>query len=319
MFVRPHNEIVGNKYFQSGQMQIILLGTLFFVSLVLTGGLFTTQPTAIAPKTGFNLNNTPVPSPADTERQNLQLKTLGFITPSPTPIIGPSCFHFYTDDCSPRNCCASCMDNSSGTAGNYYIGPITGSSNAKFWCDAKPVIYLYPPEPTTVTVRLQVPGQILVSDPLYPKEGWQNITAYPNGTILYKGKEYKELFYEASITPISPPKNGVVVSKSQIAATLAEIANRLGFNNIESAALVDFWTNKLTMINKPYMLISYFEKSAKQKIDKVIIQPPPDTFIEYILYFKPIDNPISATALQFPPFPERKGFTAVEWGGIIDK
>src|SRR5207248_2364939 len=47
-------------------------------------------------------------------------------------------------------------------------------SDGRTYCIAKPVIYLYPQTPTKVQVSLKVPGEIYISDPLYPKgTGWQ--------------------------------------------------------------------------------------------------------------------------------------------------
>ena len=63
-------------------------------------------------------------------------------------------------------------------------------------CIWKPVIYLYPTKKTLVDVKVSVPGEIVVSDPLIEKleesvlrslggGGWKNVTAYPHGSLLY--------------------------------------------------------------------------------------------------------------------------------------
>ena len=50
---------------------------------------------------------------------------------------------------------------------------------------------------------------------------------------------------------------------------------------------------------------------------KLDVNPKPDTEIRLIFYFKPLDEKID---LPEPVFEkkERKGFTVVEWGGVID-
>ncbi|MBI4084509.1 MAG: hypothetical protein HY431_01245 [Candidatus Levybacteria bacterium] len=187
------------------------------------------------------------------------------------------------------------------------------------WCDAKPIIYLYPTKPTLVDVVLTVPGEVVVSDPLYPVGGWKNVLAYPDGQLIYKGKTYKELFYEAAITPIDIPKNGIIVEKEQIQAELEKIGFRLGLIKHELADFVSFWTDRLSKSDSPYMMISVFSPEDKEKIDKVTISPTPDTFIQFIMYYKPLEHPYPIAPLILPNEPPKRiGFTAVEWGGILD-
>ena len=47
----------------------------------------------------------------------------------------------------------------------------------------KPVIYLYPEEETDIHVRLTLDGDLTVSYPAYPDDGW-NITATPDGLVV---------------------------------------------------------------------------------------------------------------------------------------
>ena len=46
---------------------------------------------------------------------------------------------------------------------------------------AKPVIYLYPEEETTVSVQLDYTGQLTTTYPAYG-DGW-TVTAHPDGTL----------------------------------------------------------------------------------------------------------------------------------------
>lgn len=45
------------------------------------------------------------------------------------------------------------------------------------------------------------------------------------------------------------------------------------------------------------------------------IKPNPDTIIRVLMTFKGLENPIDVEEQKLIP-PERKGFVAVEWGGI---
>lgn len=187
------------------------------------------------------------------------------------------------------------------------------------WCDAKPVIYLYPKKRTTVSVAIIVPGTIPVSDPLYPVGGWKGIDAFPDGTFIYKNHSYKELFYEAAIKPVAPPTTGTIVSLAQLQPTLQRMTNQLGLTASEQQEFLAYWLAKLKNLKSNYLLISVFSPEQKEIIDHVDITPKPDTFIAFIMYFKPVNKPFALPDLVIPTPPQRNGFTAVEWGGIVDR
>lgn len=188
-----------------------------------------------------------------------------------------------------------------------------------YWCNAKPVIYLYPKTKTTVNVSVKVPGTIPVSIPTYPSGGWRNIEAYPDGSFIYQGKTYHELFYESNVTPITPPDSGIVVSAANLQSSLQEITTKLGLAENEQQEFLAYWIPRLGALNAPYILISVFSQESKDIIDVVDITPKPDTFIQFIMYYKGLQNPVFIKPLSLPAsIPARTGFTAVEWGGIID-
>ena len=67
-------------------------------------------------------------------------------------------------------------------------------------CAAKPVIYLYPEQETTVSVSLDYAGTLTATYPAY-ENGW-TVTAEPDGTLYDEnGDEYSYLFWEARTTP----------------------------------------------------------------------------------------------------------------------
>jgi hypothetical protein len=205
--------------------------------------------------------------------------------------------------------------NSCSCSGN----TCTGTGTDPYWCDAKPVIYLYPTEKTLVDVSLKVPGTIPVSDPFYPQEGWNNIVAYPDGTFIYKNKEYKELFYEAAIRPSDRPTNGIIIATDQLRKQLQDMTTKLGLKKTEQEEFIQYWIPRLQDLHSKYVLVSLFSPEQKDKIDHVDITPKPDTFIQFIFYFKPLDTVIAVDPLVLPSALQRKGFTAVEWGGIVDR
>ncbi|MCL5432779.1 MAG: hypothetical protein M1524_01540 [Patescibacteria group bacterium] len=186
------------------------------------------------------------------------------------------------------------------------------------WCELKPVIYLYPTKETLVNVEVLVTGKVVVSDPLY-ENGWKNVRAYPDGKLIYKGKEYKELFYEASLDDVRPPKNGFVIKTENLRFELDKILTKIGLIKNEKEEFLDFWVGKMSEYNSPYVLFSLIDKDEKDRVDRIIIQPEPDTRIEFLAYFKPLNNPISVSPLILPDQPPKRiGFVEVEWGGTID-
>lgn len=195
---------------------------------------------------------------------------------------------------------------------NSRIAPTDGS-----FCLAKPVIYLYPTKTTFVDVKIQVPGKIIESDPLY-EGGWKNVEAHPDGSLIYKGHKYHELYYESSVNKVNPPLKGLVIPRNDIEKRLRDLTTKLGLIPFEQKELVDYWLPKLNELNSPYLLISVIDQKEKERIDHVEIAPAPDTKIEFLLYFKPLENLIDIKPLELLEIPKRIGFTEVEWGGTID-
>jgi len=195
---------------------------------------------------------------------------------------------------------------------SYRLAPIDGT-----YCIGKPVIYLYPTKKTLVDVSVETSGNIVVSDPLYPTGGWKDVLAYPDGNLTYENKNYRELFYETNVTDIKKPDNGLLIEARDIEKTLKELNKRLGLTEFESKELSDFWVPKLKKIS-PYLLVSLIQGEEKERLDRLNINPSPDTLIEILYYFKPLDKPVKIPVLNLPDTPKRTGFTAVEWGGTID-
>jgi hypothetical protein len=289
------------------------------------------------------------------QQQNLQLKNLTF-KQKPTPA-NDSCNHDngkpivnsgeqydpttadackclqYVIECKDRRCSKyiSLGGNPQPTvpAG----GPPCGTEQASFdtWCQSsaltsgdgtyclgKPVIYLYPEKTMPVKVTIKTTGKIVVSDPLYPEGGW-DVIANPNGQIVYQGKSYTELFYESETRALSRPKAGIIMDRQNLKEELSAFITRLGLTKAdEQKEFLEWWIPRLNALNSPYVFVSILDKQEKARLDKVDISPKPDTFIDFIVYFKPLNSPIDIQPLNLPQAPKRTGFTAIEWGGVID-
>jgi hypothetical protein len=186
-------------------------------------------------------------------------------------------------------------------------------------CIAKPIVYLYPTEITMVDVSVTTPGEIFISDPLYPEGGWQDVEAHPDGTLYYEGKKYKELFYESTVVEkIERPEAGIWIKAKDIEPELRRITTQLGLINGEQEDFLEFWVPVLNNMKSPYIYFSILPPDEKDAVDRLTISPEPDTRIEFIAYFKPFQQTFDIEPLELPQTPpERVGFTEVEWGGTI--
>jgi hypothetical protein len=105
---------------------------------------------------------------------------------------------------------------------------------------------------------------------------------------------------------------------NQVAQTLKNMTTQLGLKNTEQQEFLTYWMERLTDLHSKYILISVFSPEEKEIIDHVDIAPKPDTFIGFIFYYKAVSQPYTLPPISLPTPPARNGFTAVEWGGIID-
>ena len=178
---------------------------------------------------------------------------------------------------------------------------------------AKPIIYLYPEEETEVTVSLGYPEKITTSYPKY-ENGW-NVTAKPDGTLIYNqtGRELYSLYWEGDNNIAIDTKEGFVVKGEDSARFLEEKLEILGLNERETEEFIVYWLPKLEA-NK-YNFIR-FETMDKINEDMPLeINPKPDTLIRVWMEFKGLDKYKKVQEQQLQT-QERKGFVAVEWGGV---
>lgn len=193
------------------------------------------------------------------------------------------------------------------------------AGRCKLWCAAKPVIYLYPESLLVADVKLAIDGIVTVSDPLYPQQGWKDVLALPSGELFYEGKQYPYLYYETEVSKPAPPTEGIVVEMESLQPMLTLITSQLGLLPHEQKDFLDYWVPRLQKeVTTPYLSVGLVSHTDKERIDKVIITPEPDTRIELLFQFTPLKSPIVLPALQLPKTPpQRTGFVMIEWGGGI--
>ena len=70
------------------------------------------------------------------------------------------------------------------------------------------------------------------------------------------------------------------------------------------------------MPSTPYVRVTWFGKSQMDQLAPLIIIPKPDTVIRIFMDFEGLERPISIPPQRLGA-PTRRGFTVVEWGGLL--
>ena len=176
--------------------------------------------------------------------------------------------------------------------------------------DAKPVIYLYPEQETTVSVSLDYAGTLTATYPAY-ENGW-TVTAEPDGTLYDEnGDEYSYLFWEGENNTDYDFSKGFCVAGADTADFLREKLAEIGLTPREYNEFIVYWLPQ--MQENPYNLIA-FQSDCYTQVAQLDISPAPDTLLRVFMAWKPLEEKVDIPA-QTLTAPTRDGFTAVEWGG----
>ncbi|MFA4826974.1 MAG: hypothetical protein WC596_01815 [Candidatus Shapirobacteria bacterium] len=179
----------------------------------------------------------------------------------------------------------------------------------------KPVIYLYPTQDTVINVK--VGADMSQSDPLYPSDGW-TVLAKPSGNLTYQNQSYPYLFWEGMGWGTYPDyqNRGVVVSQQNLIRTLKSQLSQLGLNTQESADFMEFWQSRLPQT--PYVRLTWLNTADMNRLAPLAVNPRPDTVIRIFLEFEGLQQPRPLIPQSLTSVP-RRGFTLVEWGGLLIK
>jgi hypothetical protein len=181
----------------------------------------------------------------------------------------------------------------------------------------KPVIYLYPQQTENVSVQVTPTGGMSKSDPAY-NGGW-NVVADSQSNIFNLGdsKTYPYLFWEGSGDSIyHMPARGFVIAKNDLGGFFDDKLAQEGLIPKESNDFKDFWMPKMLSENKPYYFVTFVDRATIDKLAPLDITPQPDTTIRVLMDYKGLDSPILVQGFDIKT-PQRQGFTAVEWGGVL--
>ena len=180
---------------------------------------------------------------------------------------------------------------------------------------AEPIIYLYPRVAERVHVEAKPVHAISASTPLY-RGGW-DVLARPSGTLtgVVDGKTYSRLFWEglSSISPMQ--QEGFVVAQGDVAGFLERTLFRLGLNQRETKDFQAAWLPRFH--GAPYYFITFLPREKIDQLAPLVVTPKPDAVIRVLMDFRPLWTREPVKELDLPAFPQRRGFTVVEWGGIL--
>ncbi|MFA6193436.1 MAG: hypothetical protein WC726_01035 [Parcubacteria group bacterium] len=181
----------------------------------------------------------------------------------------------------------------------------------------KPVIYLYPEKTQKISVKVSPSEGFTKTEPDYGS-GW-NVIADSMSHLknLADGKTYPYLFWEGKSKEVyQMPRRGFVADRDNLENLLNDKLALLGLNNKEISDFKEFWLPKMLAENKPYYFVTFSSKDEIDKLAPLEISPKPDTTIRVMMDYKGLDEKIDALGYDIKT-PERKGFTAVEWGGML--
>ncbi|WP_242968796.1 hypothetical protein [Marasmitruncus massiliensis] len=176
---------------------------------------------------------------------------------------------------------------------------------------AKPVIYLYPPKPVDVSVKVHYKGNFTYTYPAY-RDGW-NVTAYPDGRLVNKadGSEHYYLFWEGDAFVDWKFDEGFVVRGSDTEQFLVEKLSYMGLSPREYNDFIVYWLPELQQ--NAYNFIT-FSTEQYEALAPLEISPRPDSILRVHMVYKKLGQPARIKPQVLEPF-ERRGFTVVEWGG----
>ena len=192
----------------------------------------------------------------------------------------------------------------------------------------KPVLYVYPEREQSLTVSLDVEGEL---GAVYPAPDTQEttdwgtraswtVTASPDGTLTDQGgRTYPSLFWDGEMT-LEAPRQGFIVAREDAVPFLEEKLALLGLTDKEAADFITYWApriraNEYTFVS--FDASSYTARARYSFTDEAGNQVVPDTFIRVFMTIRAADANEVVTPQVFGPTPTRSGFTAVEWGGTM--
>ncbi|MBQ6497763.1 MAG: hypothetical protein IJI58_03510 [Bacilli bacterium] len=176
---------------------------------------------------------------------------------------------------------------------------------------SKPILYLYPEKDTNMDITFDDPGVLETTYPKY-NNGW-NIFVKPDGSIYdKKGKYYYALYWDEKKIHTVDFSEGFYVTSNNAIDFLEEKLSYIGLNNRERNEFIMYW---LPILEKNKKSLVYFELTdERNSYSKINLNPKPDSLLRIVIHIKKVNKKTQIKEEKLTAF-DRKGFTAVEWGG----
>ena len=192
---------------------------------------------------------------------------------------------------------------------------IDNNQNGLPYTVKKPILYIYPKKnKTKVTVSFENPNLLTTTYPKYNKK-WV-VTANKNGDLTDKnGNYYYGLYWEEERNLNIDFSQGYYVTKENAISFLEDKLKYIGFNDKERNEFIIYW---LPVLEKNKKSIVHFELTEERnEYNKINISPKPDSMLRVSMHVKKVDSEPHNLERQHMKHFNRKGFTVVEWGGVI--
>lgn len=206
----------------------------------------------------------------------------------------------------------------------------------------KPVVYLYPEKPTTVSVQFAGSMNLTTDIPTY-NHGWK-VLAQPNGQLTdlqpsatdcaafatpsfgseyavqaCASKQYPYLYWAGSGSNAAYPvhTDGWVVAKADLSSFLNATLDAVGLSAQEKSDMLSYWLPELQQKNAPYYKLDFLQTAEMNQIAPMRVTPAPNTTFRIFLDWAPLTaKPATLPMPQTLQKLVRNGFTLVEWGGL---
>lgn len=205
----------------------------------------------------------------------------------------------------------------------------------------KPAIYLYTEKPTKVSIKLD---KLLIRDITIPKysNGWlvladkdghikdlqpkkTNCSKLQSGFGFEYAKDaclannYPYIYWDGiSLKKLIKKNSGWCVKKEDIEEFLTEKAQEIGMNNAEKTEFVRYWTHKVKNYPSNYFKIYFIQNKEVDDYVKLKVSPKPESWNRVQIIITPSFDKKSDLQPHKLEKINRKGFTLVEWGGVIN-
>lgn len=201
----------------------------------------------------------------------------------------------------------------------------------------KPVILLYPPEKTLVTLDLQLcdewtmthtyPSPTAIDLP-HKKVAW-TVNAEPDGTLRpvatgpEAAKQFSYIFWEAEQTPAFSLcidfEKAFCCPGRDAGSFLDSLLLEMGLNTRERNDMVTYWLPG--MKKREWVVLQFVEQNVYERWARLTVTPKPDVVFRLLMLFAAVGldhGPMCRGSNQtLPRLADRKSkFVVVEWGGL---